>query len=429
MNRIVLIGNGFDLAHGLKTSYKDFIDWYWDQWIIKLRNCPKIIISDELCSLKIGGMYNTYTWKNFMAEYANIPTGHSFVKFIREKAHYNLEITLTTFFESINNSVGIKGWVDIENEYYIALNKQYFRKPETLNNELQIITQKLIEYLQTIQETQINKVLINPKLKEIILSPIKINDIAISARQALIDFVKLRYFGDNDGFYYTSIGDILGFDQKEENLQELSNFSKEWSEQIENFGINSVVDNNVVPDIMLYPNRLMLLNFNYTNTADLYLPQTDSNFIINHIHGDLDNPDGIIFGYGDELDEKYLNIVKLNSNEHLRNIKSIKYLESANYRNILSFIESEPYQIFIMGHSCGNSDRTLLNTLFEHKNCVSIKPYYHQQENGSDNYLDIVQNILRNFTDMKLMRDRVVNKTFCEPLPQHSARSNNQTIA
>jgi hypothetical protein len=29
MNRIILIGNGFDLAHELKTSYKDFIDDYW----------------------------------------------------------------------------------------------------------------------------------------------------------------------------------------------------------------------------------------------------------------------------------------------------------------------------------------------------------------------------------------------------------------
>jgi hypothetical protein len=26
--RIVLIGNGFDLAHGLKTSYSDFLSWY-----------------------------------------------------------------------------------------------------------------------------------------------------------------------------------------------------------------------------------------------------------------------------------------------------------------------------------------------------------------------------------------------------------------
>ena len=26
---------------------------------------------------------------------------------------------------------------------------------------------------------------------------------------------------------------------------------------------------------------------------------------INHIHGDLNNPNSIIFGYGDELDEDY----------------------------------------------------------------------------------------------------------------------------
>lgn len=25
MNRIIIIGNGFDLAHNLKTGYKDFI--------------------------------------------------------------------------------------------------------------------------------------------------------------------------------------------------------------------------------------------------------------------------------------------------------------------------------------------------------------------------------------------------------------------
>ena len=30
MNRIILIGNGFDLAHGLPTRYEDFINWYWE---------------------------------------------------------------------------------------------------------------------------------------------------------------------------------------------------------------------------------------------------------------------------------------------------------------------------------------------------------------------------------------------------------------
>lgn len=36
MNRLVIIGNGFDMAHGLKTSYMDFINWYWDQCIARL---------------------------------------------------------------------------------------------------------------------------------------------------------------------------------------------------------------------------------------------------------------------------------------------------------------------------------------------------------------------------------------------------------
>ena len=36
MNRLVLIGNGFDLAHGLKTSYEDFIYWYFSIFIKKL---------------------------------------------------------------------------------------------------------------------------------------------------------------------------------------------------------------------------------------------------------------------------------------------------------------------------------------------------------------------------------------------------------
>ena len=118
------------------------------------------------------------------------------------------------------------------------------------------------------------------------------------------------------------------------------------------------------------------------------------------------------------MDEKYQQLQALNENECLKNIKSIKYLESNNYRRVLRFLEAAPFQVLIMGHSCGNSDRTLLNTIFEHRNCISIKPYYHKRKNGTNNYLDIVQNISRNFTNMKLMRDRVVNKTYCEALPQ-----------
>ena len=138
--------------------------------------------------------------------------------------------------------------------------------------------------------------------------------------------------------------------------------------------------------------------------------------MVNSIHGELDCPESIIFGYGDELDDKFKELKAHKNNACLSHVKSIRYLEAPNYRRMLSFVESEPFQVLIMGHSCGNSDRTLLNTIFEHKNCVSIKPYFYKKDDGTDNYIELVQNISRNFNDMKLMRDRVVNKTQCELL-------------
>lgn len=116
------------------------------------------------------------------------------------------------------------------------------------------------------------------------------------------------------------------------------------------------------------------------------------------------------------MDKDYQELIDKNENELLRNSKSVKYLETSNYRKLLQFIDGGLFQVYIIGHSCGNSDRTLLNTIFEHNNCVSIKPFCYVDEKGKDNYSELTQNIYRNFTDKKLFRDRVVNKERCTTL-------------
>jgi hypothetical protein len=100
----------------------------------------------------------------------------------------------------------------------------------------------------------------------------------------------------------------------------------------------------------------------------------------------------------------------------LENAKSIKYLETPNYRNMLRFINADEYQIFILGHSCGLSDRTLLNTIFEHDNCKSIKLFYHKRPDGTDDWGDVTMNISRCFNDKAKLRERVVNKRDSNPL-------------
>lgn len=65
----------------------------------------------------------------------------------------------------------------------------------------------------------------------------------------------------------------------------------------------------------LAPERIMLLSFNYTKTAQLY---GGSNVVHNYIHGGLTRPETIIFGYGDELDKNYQDILDKNNNELLK---------------------------------------------------------------------------------------------------------------
>ena len=53
MNRLILIGNGFDKAHDLATSYPEFMDWYWDKWQERLAYSGRNFENDELCSFKL----------------------------------------------------------------------------------------------------------------------------------------------------------------------------------------------------------------------------------------------------------------------------------------------------------------------------------------------------------------------------------------
>ena len=362
MNRIVLIGNGFDLAHGLKTKYEHFIDWYWERRVDNFVGNTTNISQDPLCKFEIldpSDCWNIFAF-HLPRVFHRIP-GKDVIQSITKDTE-RFKSKFYTLFDRIIKSIETKRWVDIENEYYSLLAQQTLPlignmqklDPKILNFQLDYLKTILIDYLKMEEKKEVDVI---PSIKDKIYRPIERREIAVA---------NLNYSGNRD------------------------------------------------PKGII-PNNIMLLNFNYTKTEQQYIG-SDSKVQVNHIHGCLDDANSVIFGYGDELDSDFEKLKNLNDNECLRNMKSIRYLEADNYRKMLEFIESGPFQVCIMGHSCGNSDRTLLNTLFEHRFCISVKPYFYKKDEETDNYLELVQNISRNFTDMKLMRDRVVNKTYCEPL-------------
>lgn len=415
MNRIVLIGNGFDLAHGLPTRYSDFIKWYWNNWNERLKHGKTCLEEDEFYSFRLKSEVGIAAW--YLAwEWGNIPLLFNYIANGRDincvqiahKFDFCTINNKSQLFSDICISSGNKNWVDIETEYYHHVIKSIkLGTIKNINDHFDVVKRKFTKYLSEIQDKHIDKNQLNNQLKSFLISSIKGKDVAVSAYDKWQDFVDQRR--NKEPNYWDKTLYDLGIDDKTRS---------EVKRQIDRYSHMFPVYNNPLPDYFTFPDRTLILNFNYTNLADLYIPQNDR-FVVNHIHGELSDPDSIIFGYGDEIDKHYDELLDINENEYLRHIKSYNYLSSSNYRQLLSFIESEPYQILIMGHSCGVSDRTMLKTLFEHHNCISIKPYYHKTP-SSDDYMDIVQNISRSFSDKKLMRDRVVNKTYCEPLPQSS---------
>ena len=406
MNRLVLIGNGFDLAHGLKTSYADFINWYWEKRALAFATCYSPISEDPLCKFidlnNTQWNVNAYMGLNLMPGLQNeVLTGTDIIQYIAENEK-KYKIEYAPFFENILSSIETKRWVDIENEYYRLLIEFSIDRPsiynlQELNKQLQFLQKLLIEYLGEVSKKCADKI---KQIEDELYAPINTGDIAVAGQKVWKEHVN---YWQTDG--YTKL----------ENRQQLFGLERSTLDEAQVYKVTPWAQRvGDYPLLSRLPNRVLLLNFNYTSTLRQY-QHIDITELI-HIHGKLEEPANVIFGYGDELDGDFAKLQNLNDNESLKNVKSIRYLETPNYRRALEFIEAEPFQVYIMGHSCGNSDRTLLNTIFEHPNCVSIKPYFYIKEDGTDNYIELVQNISRNFTDMKLMRDRVVNKTQCEPL-------------
>ena len=416
MNRIILIGNGFDLAHGLKTGYKDFIDSYWDEvavttydkYVDYFRKSVVTIpdsYNDNLISIRIYNGKASIPDKVISSCESHNRYGvlcSSINKLNkRNKRPFSAELKFkNNFFEHISNQCSLVNWVDIENEYYEALKKLLLVEDaqtrsisvKKLNKEFDAVKGLLEKYL-----TEVSKSVIEAKesITDVFKSKISLDNIAVTKRDLFRELV---------------VESALSHRPVSTHPQTYYRHMLETVKEIERKKIRQSMGTDFVPD------KILLLNFNYTNTAEKLYVKGGAYEVIN-IHGELNNKNNpIIFGYGDELDDDYKTIEKLQDNDFLENIKSINYHKTRNYRRLLDFIHSGLYQVFVMGHSCGNSDRTLLNTLFEHDNCVSVKVFYHQIEAGKDDYNNLIRNISRNFNDKARMRDTVVNWEDCSPL-------------
>lgn len=353
VNRLIIIGNGFDLAHGLKTSFKDFIEDYSHKILTEIKG--KLHYEDDLISITSHVYFQDLNINLNTLEKSEVYK--KFMDLIRRD-----RITVerqSDFLKTLFHSIKEKSWVDIELVFFEFLREASKTKDSIriakINSDLESLKKKLKQYLkEEIHRTEVIK------------------------------------------------SDRL------------------FKQLTQNISINETVPNTIREN--LFPKAICVLNFNYTSLPLKYLENISAiKPIYLPIHGELDGDDittqGLVFGYGDELDKDYLEFENLNNDALFEHIKSFKYLHFDHYRKMLEFINNGPFQVHLYGHSCGLSDRTLLNTIFENENCISIKNFYYSK-NGKDDYEQKSYAIARHFKSKADLRAKVVNKTKCEPMVQ-----------
>lgn len=369
MNRLVIVGNGFDLAHGLKTSYEDFLV---DLMITRLRSGIETV-HDKLFNVSFNRQSNYTTlmdWSkiNSIESLITNPRIHinSITRSEKRIAQYFIEIKSSFFKDIIINA----NWTDIEKAYFNSLINRCFT--DNLNQKIDIYkVEKLNQQFEELKNLfsayilKINKNLDNEVLNENIIKTLK----------------------------------TIGFAPNEE-----SHKRKMFSEAQELGNRN--------------PNHekletLYFINFNYTSLLSKYVRkgQIRSNSILS-IHGTIrekdekPDPDSIIFGYGDDTHEKYAELENYDNIELLKHIKPFYYPNEEHYGNLINLINETIFDVYIIGHSLGLSDRVLLKTIFEHKNCKAIRLFHRGTEESQFKKRIALS---RHFSDKISMRNKILD--------------------
>ncbi|CAM4358484.1 hypothetical protein EWU23_11855 [Cytophagaceae bacterium 50C-KIRBA] len=348
-NRIVIIGNGFDLAWGLPTSYSDFILDFFKE---KLKESIKSEKSKDSFLIKI---IANQVYISQIDDFLNrFKSTSELIENCKHRFTFNIKSELLKLILEKQNSLN---WVDIESLYFnlllskieevkkLPLINRNYSKIELLNNEFEELSTELESYISKVNSK------FNP------------------------------FFNVNS------------------NMSLLNDKMIEKDDSRNNLIIHK---KNQIPN----PSKIRFLNFNYTNSLEKVLMNLRANFDILNIHGKVGSPNNpIIFGYGDDSHPKYQEIEDEDHNQSLKHIKSFYYFKSNNYLELDKFMADNKYEVAIVGHSCGLSDRTLLKTVFENENCISIKIFYFKDP---EDYFQKSIAVSRHFSNKPLLRQKMI---------------------
>ncbi len=346
--KVIIVGNGFDLAHGIKSSYSDFL-------LFLIRKYITMAHSENHFHEHSDGLY--YKEKEdvlFSVFIRQVDQEREMVNWFlslsspvellssTKKGNVIVEIKSTLITEYIHLN-----WSDFEVAFFNCLKKTRGKNSallDRLHKECRLIRDYMIEYFSGIQLMPEILSLENPQIEKIVslISPL------------------------------SSKGTFV-------------------------------------------------VNFNYTNTVSLYreFMKPDELVKIINVHGSADKhleKDEIIFGYDDDRDPDFNDVLTKEHESYSEFFKSNSYFNSNVYNDLQNELNRDRFEVLSMGHSFGQSDAFILREIFLHPNCMRIQIFHYPKVGNLDFNRKVRQlRKLLNGTDKWKL---IVPRNMSEPLPQ-----------
>ena len=347
---ILVLGNGFDLAHGLPTTYKDFLDF---------ANVVEKISKNEASkcdSIPNGEMIKWYIDEKINGDKSIYNELESLIKDNVWLRHFN------AVYESRKRD-GKDGWIDFESEISSAI--------QALDGALDDVK----EYIRKGKDRG------------------HIQPYQFEALKYLINREKSKYDS-----IYLNIEYISAF--KEQFLKDLNRLTRCLEIYLSDY-VNNLPVSKKLPDIDgLKIDKV--LSFNYTNTYERLYGKDNPDIEYDYIHGKADiahdiNSCNLVLGIDEYLPEGerdeniefiqfkkfYQRIYKKTGCKYLDWIsKHLIQLHEMQESQKGSIIVAEALQVYIFGHSLDDTDKDILKELIMTENTITKIFHFNQDALG-----------------------------------------------
>lgn len=342
---ILIIGNGFDLAHGFPTRYKNFL-----KFINEVKEyCEKFKFTGNSVS---DDYKKDKDYFNFLID-LDEKNDFEYINNVFELSNNNLWVKyFNTIFKDNSSYLG-DTWIDFENEIAKAINYMSSSKINKKNiaskNYSFNVDENLLYFINAINKNSI----LNESSKTI------------------------------DGIVYTTRNIYLSnyTTLKKELLKDLKDFIRCLEIYI-CIHINEIKPNKRITELDDIESIDAVLSFNYTNTYERLYGKDNTKY--HYIHGKANKNNTIdscqlVLGINeysdtsDDNDTEFIQYEKFFQRIYKRNgCEYTKWIED-------KYEEDKKYNIYIYGHSLDSTDADVLNEFIELENC-QITIFYYDDE-------------------------------------------------